>query len=92
MFVLSILQELLKKEISIRQENLSWLRSRLVELSEVSPEFEIQRQQTALAKLSDDLQTLFSSLCQVFRMHVKSSVYTCLQLSRRLFSSASAIF
>lgn len=72
MFVLSILQELLKKEISIRQENLSWLRSRLVELSEVSPEFEIQRQQTALAKLSDDLQTLFSSLCQVFKMHVKS--------------------
>lgn len=69
--MLSIPQELLKKEINIRQESLSWLKSRLVELSEVSPEFEVQRQQTALAKLSDDMQTLFSSLCQVFRMHAK---------------------
>lgn len=66
-----ILQELLKKEINIKQENLSWLKSRLVELSEVSPEFEVQRQQTALAKLSDDLQSLLSSIAQVFRMHVK---------------------
>lgn len=91
-FVLSIRQELLKKEINIRQENLSWLESRLVELSEVSLEFEIQKQQTALAKLSDDLQTLFSSLCQVFRMQVKRQGRTCLQLSRQFFSSASAIF
>lgn len=57
--------------MNIRQENLSWLKSRLVELSEVSPEFEVQRQQTALDKLSDDLQTLFSSLYQVFKMHAK---------------------
>lgn len=45
---------------------MSWLKNRLVELSEVSPEFEVQKQQTALVKLSKDLQTLFSSLCQVF--------------------------
>ncbi|TNM94661.1 hypothetical protein fugu_017420 [Takifugu bimaculatus] len=57
-------QELLKKAINIKQDNLWWLKSRLVELSDVSSDSEVQRQQTALAKLSDDLQTLFSSLCQ----------------------------
>lgn len=44
-----------------------WLKSRLAGLSEVSSDLEVQRQRTALAKLSTDLRALFSSLCQVFK-------------------------
>lgn len=44
-----------------------WLKSRLAGLSEVSSKLEVQRQRTALAKLSTDLRALFSSLCQVIQ-------------------------
>lgn len=77
--MLSFFQELLKKAINIKQDNLWWLKSRLVELSDVSSDSEVQRQQTALAKLSDDLQTLLSSLCQVLKWHAKCYKCICLQ-------------
>lgn len=86
--MLSILQDLLKKAINIKQSNLWWLKSRLVELSDVSSDTEVQRQQTALAKLSDDLQTLFSSLSQVLRRHAKHWMCVCLQC----LDECSAIF
>lgn len=56
----------LQEAIDAREESLLWLKSRLAGLSEVSSELEVQRQRTALTKLSADLQALFSSLCQVF--------------------------
>lgn len=57
----------LQEAIDAREENLLWLKSRLTGLSDVSSELEVQRQRTALGKLSTDLRALFSSLCQVFK-------------------------
>ncbi|XP_027140369.1 nesprin-1 isoform X4 [Larimichthys crocea] len=54
----------LQEAIDAREENLLWLKSRLTGLSDVSSELEVQRQRTALGKLSTDLRALFSSLCQ----------------------------
>nr|XP_029132983.1 nesprin-1-like [Labrus bergylta] len=54
----------LQEAIDAREESLLWLKSRLSGLSEVSSDLEVQRQRTALAKLSTDLRALFSSLCQ----------------------------
>ncbi|XP_028460432.1 nesprin-1-like [Perca flavescens] len=54
----------LQEAVDAREESLLWLKSRLIGLSEVSSELEVQRQRTALAKLSTDLRALFSSLCQ----------------------------
>lgn len=56
----------LQEAVDAREESLLWLKSRLAGLSEVSSDLEIQRQRTALAKLSTDLRAVFSSLCQVF--------------------------
>ncbi|XP_061758137.1 nesprin-1-like [Nerophis ophidion] len=47
-----------------REENLLWLKSRLCSLTDISSQLEIQRQQTALTKLSADFRDLFSSLCE----------------------------
>lgn len=55
----------LQEAVDAREESLLWLQSRLAGLSEVSSELEVQRQRTALDKLSTDLRALFSSLCQV---------------------------
>ncbi|XP_076011028.1 nesprin-1-like [Genypterus blacodes] len=55
----------LQEAVEGREEDLLWLKSRLVGLSEVSSELELQRQRAALAKLSTDVRGLFSSLCQV---------------------------
>lgn len=57
----------LQKAVDAREESLLWLKSRLAGLSEVSSELEVQRQRTALAKLSTDLRALFSSLFQVLQ-------------------------
>lgn len=57
----------LQEAVDAREESLLWLKSRLAALSEVSSELEVQRQRTALAKLSADLRALLSSLCQVFK-------------------------
>ncbi|GLD49390.1 nesprin-1-like protein [Lates japonicus] len=54
----------LQEAVDAREESLLWLKRRLTGLSEVSSELEVQRQRTALAKLSTDLRALFSSLCQ----------------------------
>ncbi|KAK1888949.1 Nesprin-1 [Dissostichus eleginoides] len=54
----------LQEAVDAREESLLWLKSRLAGLSEVSSDLEVQRQRTALAKLSTDLRALFSSLCQ----------------------------
>ncbi|XP_074471050.1 nesprin-1-like isoform X3 [Sebastes fasciatus] len=54
----------LQEAVDAREESLLWLQSRLAGLSEVSSELEVQRQRTALDKLSTDLRALFSSLCQ----------------------------
>ncbi|XP_047184808.1 nesprin-1-like [Scophthalmus maximus] len=54
----------LQEAVDAREESLLWLKSLLTELSEVSSELEVQRQRTALAKLSTDLRALFSSLRQ----------------------------
>ena len=51
--------------MNAREESLLWLKSLLAGLSEVSSDLEVQRQRTALAKLSTDLRALFSSLRQV---------------------------
>lgn len=56
----------LQKAVDAREESLLWLKARLAALSEVSSELEVQRQRTALAKLSTDLRALFTSICQVF--------------------------
>lgn len=61
---LPLFQEL-QEALEAREERVLWLKSRLAVLSEVSSELEVQRQRTALAKLSADLQALYSSLCQV---------------------------
>lgn len=55
----------LQEAVDAREESLLWLKRVLASLSEVSSELEVQRQRTALAKLSTDLRALFSSLCQV---------------------------
>uniref|UniRef100_A0AAZ1XTL6 Calponin-homology (CH) domain-containing protein n=1 Tax=Oreochromis aureus TaxID=47969 RepID=A0AAZ1XTL6_OREAU len=57
----------LREAVDTREESLLWLKSRLVVLSEVSSEVEVQRQRAALAKLSTDLRAVYSSLCQVFQ-------------------------
>lgn len=57
----------LQEAVDTREESLLWLKSRLAVLSDVSSEVEVQRQRTALAKLSTDLRAVFSSLCQVFQ-------------------------
>ncbi|XP_023266580.1 nesprin-1-like [Seriola lalandi dorsalis] len=54
----------LQEAVDAREESLLWLKRLLAGLSEVSSELEVQRQRTALAKLSTDLRALFSSLCQ----------------------------
>ncbi|XP_067337447.1 nesprin-1 isoform X16 [Channa argus] len=53
-----------QEAMDAHEENLLWLKSRLASLSEVSSELEVQRQRTALAKLSTDLRALVSTLCQ----------------------------
>ncbi|CAB1447009.1 unnamed protein product [Pleuronectes platessa] len=54
----------LQEAVNAREESLLWLKSLLAGLSEVSSDLEVQRQRTALAKLSTDLRALFTSLRQ----------------------------
>lgn len=67
LFLCFHLFQALQEAVDAREESLLWLKRRLTGLSEVSSEVEVQRQRTALAKLSTDLRALFSSLCQVFQ-------------------------
>lgn len=74
----------LQKAVDAHEENLLWLKTRLNVLSEVSSEVEVQRQRTALAKLSTDLRALFSTLHQV---HFRQLLY----IYKRVFCTDFAI-
>lgn len=84
----------LQEAIDAREESLLWLKSRLAGLSEVSSELEVQRQRTALTKLSADLQALFSSLCQVlWRYSECQKMYLrCLHNTNFLSDHLTAVF
>lgn len=74
----------MQEALEAREERMLWLKSRLAVLSEVSSELEVQRQRTALAKLSTDLQALYSSLCQVCWYILKTECLIVQQLPDHL--------
>lgn len=78
-----ILFQVIRQEASKQGEIISWLKSRLSALSEISSENEVKKQGDELSKLSSDFKRLLTLLTEVWckdHSHSHRATYICMCL------------